>query len=1240
MKRIATFLFSFLILYNAASAKKHPEQKDEKILFEKTIVVKDAVERSGSSAVPAAAASYKNEAMNRYVKKVSSELVAGANSIPNNEIVFSVEAAVNLTPYQPSGWSGIIVVYKNRVSSDGNVPTSLSESTTIFPTDSVFVAFALVNNGTDAINTTFNTKFYVDDVEVFNIPLSQINGGYFQAYWNGNVGLLAAGSHSLKVTVDANNTISETNESDNSYTRQKTISGISIVSPAGGETWPAGSVQEIKFSATTASSVDIHYKKTTETSWHAVATGYPASAGSYRWVTRIFPGEYLQIRVRDANDTLTESMSKQFLVSQVQPADPNWSVQLSSADYKLISIKAVDANTAFVIGKNNSSGYPVVLKTTDGGTNWSGAVGNLPAVELYALEAQSASVAWVGDGNGNIYKTTNGGANWNLIYSFGAFIDGIKLVGSNLVAVSDGNSTTVLQIVYSTDGGSTWLSASVPNVSGMNYSYPNNMDVVGNILFTGTSNGSLLKSTDGGKNWSAVSSALAYNYGVSFADANNGITLNAAAYNNVWKSSNGGVNGTLELNVAPNAYSVQLLKTANPYIGWITGSYGLVLKTTDGGNSWNQLYTGLGQEMYSLAFTSENNGWVITSEGSIVKYSLSSTSAAITSFTPSSGVIGSSVTISGNNFGANQGTVKFGTVTALVTSWDNTSIVATVPIGLSIGSSYTISVTVNGQTVNSATQFSVTSGTALQTPSLSTPSNGAQVTPPVMLRWLSVPNATVYDIEFGALVGSTMRSKTLSSITNSQVVDTLAAGTTYSWRVRARSTVALSVWTSYFTFTTAASQTIQQQIPAQFPSSPGASTDYRLITFPASSATPVSSLLSGEAKTDYRIFRDNGGTPPNHLAELSANNSLTAGEGYWLVKKGNFVINQQSINLRPPVNGVVSISIRSNSWNIIGNPYTVPVQWSEVRLANGLPGGAKLYFYGGFNGFDSTTTMKPFTGYYYFNAGASTTLNIPYPFSYPLGSVRNENESPVQIGIVYFSSLNNDASTLAGIDARAKKELDEFDSRKPPMFEDQGSVYFNRPEWDEKHSQFASDVRPELGEGQSWNFVLQHPAKGPAQLKFTGLEKLPDGYSAALIDNAAKSISYLAYNAVVAVPGAQKEKSFTLLVGKSEYIKQQTEQYIPIEYQLMQNYPNPFNPTTTIAYSVPKESRVTLKVFDVLGREVAALVNGVLSQGQYTVLLDATSLSSGMYFYRLEASPIDGRKSERVVLTKKLVVTK
>jgi hypothetical protein len=87
---------------------------------------------------------------------------------------------------------------------------------------------------------------------------------------------------------------------------------------------------------------------------------------------------------------------------------------------------------------------------------------------------------------------------------------------------------------------------------------------------------------------------------------------------------------------------------------------------------------------------------------------------------------------------------------------------------------------------------------------------------------------------------------------------------------------------------------------------------------------------------------------------------------------------------------------------------------------------------------------------------------------------------------------------------------------------------------------------------------------------------------------------------------------------------------LPTQFSLMQNYPNPFNPSTTIKYDLPRASQVSLTVYDVLGREVSALVNDRRDAGVYEVKFDGSNLASGVYYYRLQAGSF--------VQTKKLLL--
>ncbi len=105
---------------------------------------------------------------------------------------------------------------------------------------------------------------------------------------------------------------------------------------------------------------------------------------------------------------------------------------------------------------------------------------------------------------------------------------------------------------------------------------------------------------------------------------------------------------------------------------------------------------------------------------------------------------------------------------------------------------------------------------------------------------------------------------------------------------------------------------------------------------------------------------------------------------------------------------------------------------------------------------------------------------------------------------------------------------------------------------------------------------------------------------------------------------------WTYTYGGAIDVASQSE--IPIEFALNQNYPNPFNPTTTISFTISKSSNVNLQIFDVLGNKINTIINEQLTPGYYKANFDASNLSSGIYFYKLE--------TDYVTITKKCLLIK
>jgi len=109
--------------------------------------------------------------------------------------------------------------------------------------------------------------------------------------------------------------------------------------------------------------------------------------------------------------------------------------------------------------------------------------------------------------------------------------------------------------------------------------------------------------------------------------------------------------------------------------------------------------------------------------------------------------------------------------------------------------------------------------------------------------------------------------------------------------------------------------------------------------------------------------------------------------------------------------------------------------------------------------------------------------------------------------------------------------------------------------------------------------------------------------------------------------------SRSLLLGAGEHAPLAPEQTV-----LAQNYPNPFNPATSIQFSLGSAAHVRLSVFDLLGREVATLVDEVRQPGAHTVRWDASSHASGVYFCRLHSRPLAGTTAAELLSVRKLLL--
>jgi hypothetical protein len=118
---------------------------------------------------------------------------------------------------------------------------------------------------------------------------------------------------------------------------------------------------------------------------------------------------------------------------------------------------------------------------------------------------------------------------------------------------------------------------------------------------------------------------------------------------------------------------------------------------------------------------------------------------------------------------------------------------------------------------------------------------------------------------------------------------------------------------------------------------------------------------------------------------------------------------------------------------------------------------------------------------------------------------------------------------------------------------------------------------------------------------------------------------------VIVTNGAGSDTSTVAVVAVTVPTSVDTDE-VPEAFVLNQNYPNPFNPQTSIRFGLPDASNVSLKVYDLIGREVATLINERLAAGYHTVSFDGSQVATGIYFYRINAG--EYRDVRKMILIK------
>jgi len=361
------------------------------------------------------------------------------------------------------------------------------------------------------------------------------------------------------------------------------------------------------------------------------------------------------------------------------------------------------------------------------------------------------------------------------------------------------------------------------------------------------------------------------------------------------------------------------------------------------------------------------------------------------------------------------------------------------------------------------------------------------------------------------------------------------------------------------------------------------------------------------------------------------------------------------------------LNTNEDGWTLLGNPFYSQIDWDDFSR-DGLSSSVYVYDvnasgWKSWNGTLGSLTDGIIDTYKAFFVQSIDVGDLYLQINYPNDGGEGEGGGLVDKAVStknpqYFSIELSDTSGLKNKAWFQFSEDGEFglDASDAHQLNPLSSNYVTLASILNDTTHLDINSLPLITEPFEISLALQTSASGTTHRISKGDLNIPEGWEVSLHDSELDLTTDLDEEYVFTMNTAKvktqdvasppslesifqsaKQKSsgsrFMLTVSPSQAVSNEPVIDLPTEVELGQNYPNPFNPTTTIAYGVPNTGKVTLEVFDILGRKVATLLNGEnKTAGRYTLQFNASNLASGMYIYRLRAG--------NVVMIKKLTLIK